>query len=193
MTIMLKRRLGQRAASPLPAPISIQPTREFDGNDGPWSSFPIQIGTPPQLVKVLPSTVGSQTWAVLPEGCIQSDPANCTVARGGVFQPNSSSTWAQNTDTANGLFPLLLDNNIGYTGNGLYGYDTVALGGQGSGGPTLVQQAVAGIATKDFYLGLFGLNPQPSTLPDGSKPLPDYVSKLNESGLVPSSARAGVW
>ena len=182
---MLKSWLKRRAQL-VPAPISIPATQTFDGNDGPWSSFPIQIGTPPQTLKILPSTKGSQTWAVLPEGCTPSDPANCTTARGGVYQPNSSSTWNQNQGASGGLFPLLLETNLDETGNGLYGYDTVVLGRQGSNGPSLTQQVVAGIATKAFYLGVFGLSPNSVVLPETNNQLPDYLSTLNQSNLIPS-------
>lgn len=174
------------AAPPLPAPISIPPSRDFDGNDGPWSTFPIQIGTPPQTVKALISTASSQTWAVSPQGCTPSDPANCSTSRGGIFQPNTSTTWNQNQDVANGLSPLLLEANLGDTGNGLYGYDTVSLGGQSANGSKLDQQVVASVATKGFYLGLFGLNPQAVTLPNTTAPLPGFLSQLNQSGLIPS-------
>lgn len=182
---MLQRWLKKREQV-VPAPITVPASQTFDGNDGPWSSFPIQIGTPPQTVKVLPSTKGSQTWAVLPQGCISSDPANCTTARGGIYQPNSSSTWNQNQGASGGLFPLLLETNLDATGNGLYGYDTVALGGQGNNGPSLAQQVVAGIATKAFYLGIFGLSPKAVTLPETNNQLPTYLSALNNSNLIPS-------
>jgi len=183
---MSKSRLDKRGAPPIPAPISISPTHEFDGNDGPWSSFPIQIGTPPQVVKVLVSTAGAQTWVVSPQGCIQSDPSDCPMSRGGVFQTNISSTWKQNNATANSIFPLLLEANLGSKGNGYYGYDTVALGGQSSGGPMLDQQVVGSIATKDFYLGIFGLHPGFSNLTTFGDSVPSYMSNLNQSGLIPS-------
>lgn len=179
--------LGKRDAPPVPAPISIPPSGDFDGIDGPWSTFPIRIGTPPQTVKVLISTASSQTWVIIdPQGCTQSDPANCSTSRGGLFQNSSSTSWTQNQDVAGGLAPLLLEADLHDTGTGLYGYDTVSLGGQGANGPTLDQQVVAAVATKGFYLGLFGLNPQPVTLPNTTAPLPDFVSKLNQSGSIPS-------
>ena len=181
---MWSRWLGRRVTPSVPAPISIAPSQEFDGNDGPWSSFPIQIGTPPQTVKVLVSTASSQTWAVNPQGCLASDLGNCPTLRGGFFNPNVSSSWNQNQDVANGLAPLLLESNfLNETGNGLYGYDTIVLG---SGGPTLDQQVVASIATKQFYTGLFGLNPQSSELPETTFQIPAYLSKLNQSNLIPS-------
>lgn len=49
----------------------------------------------------------------------------------------------------------------------------------------LEEQAVAGITTKDFYLGTFGLSSQVSSLPHSNRPLPDYISQLNQSGLIP--------
>ena len=184
---MQRSGLGKRADTQLPAPISIPPSLEFDGNDGPWSSFQISIGTPPQTVKVLISTASSQTWAILPEGCAQRSQANCTISRGGEFEPTNSSSWNNNTATANALFPLLLDNLIlNYTAGGQYGFDNVTLGGPG--GPSLDKQAVAGIVTEQFHLGLFGLNPQTSTLPDATTPLPDFITQLNQSGSIPSLA-----
>lgn len=180
---------SKRAAAPLPAPISIAPSQEFDGNDGPWSTFPIQIGAPPQIVKILPSTAGSQTWVVLPQGCVQSDPANCSISRGGLFQYTSSATWRDNTGAVNSLFPLPVEDNLNAINvAGLYGSDNITLGGQGSGGPMLGNQTVAGIANKDFYLGQFGLNPRPLKLPGETVALSDYVSQLNNSGLIPSLA-----
>ncbi len=184
---MWRSGLNKRADATLPAPISIPPTLSFDGVDGPWSSFQVSIGTPPQTVKVLISTASSQTWAILPQGCTQSDLNDCTVSQDAAFRPEDSSTWNNNTATANALFPLLLDNSLlNYTAAGLYGFDNVTLGG--AGGPSLDNQAVAVIATDEFYVGLFGLNPQPSTLPDATTPLPDFVSQLNQSGSIPSLA-----
>lgn len=119
-----------------------------EGNDGPWSSFALQIGTPPQNVKVMVSTAATQTWVVLPQGCTVLDPANCAKSRGSVFMPNSSSTWSPNLASPNGLFNLGLEEDLGIYGNGLYGFDNITLGWQGSGGPSLVNQTIAGIATK---------------------------------------------
>lgn len=171
---------------PLPAPIVIPASQDFDGNDGPWSSFTLQVGSPAQDVKVLISTAGYQTWVVLTEGCTASDPSTCPMSRGGTFHPNESTTWVANNVTAKGLFSLGLELNLGYTGNGKYGYDTVALGWQGSGGPSLGQQIVAGVATKEFYLGIFGLNPQPSNFSDFNDPTPSYMSNLKQRSLIPS-------
>jgi hypothetical protein len=47
----------------------------------------------------------------------------------------SSTSW---TNISN--FELDLELNLGYNGNGEYGYDTVQLGYPGSGGPKLTNQ-----------------------------------------------------
>ena len=180
------RSLNERTSSPFPAPIVIPASQDFDGNDGPWSSFTLQIGTPPQDVKVFISTAGYQTLPIVPEGCTPNDPPGCDNLRGGVFIPSQSDTWVQNNDTANGTFTLALEENLGYTGNGEFGYDTVGLGWQGSNGPSLDQQIVGGIATKEFYLGLFGLNPRPTNFSTFNDPVPSYIANLKEEGLVPS-------
>ena len=169
-----------------PAPIAIAPSQDFDGNDGPWSSFYLQIGSPPQDVKVLISTAGYQTWAVLPQGCIASDGPDCTSSRGGRFIPSQSSTWRYNNASVNGTFTLGLETNLDYSGNGDFGYDTVVLGYQGSTGPSLQQQIIAGIATKEFYLGIFGLNPRSTNFSTLDNPVPSFMATLKDRSLIPS-------
>ena len=167
-------------------PISIAASQDFVGNDGPWSSFTIQVGSPAQDVEVLVSTAGYQTWVVVPQGCTSSDPLNCATRRGNEFNLSQSSSWKQNNVTANGTFTLGIEANLGYTGNGEFGYDTVALGWQGSGGPSLEQQIVAGIATPEFYLGIFGLNPRPTNFTNFNDPVPSYMSTLKQRSMIPS-------
>ncbi|KAL8711178.1 MAG: hypothetical protein Q9220_004323 [cf. Caloplaca sp. 1 TL-2023] len=144
-------------STPSPKPIVIPASQNFEGNDGPWSSFTLRIGSPAQNVNVLISTAGAQTLPVAPPGCISSDPANCAQLRGGLFTANQSTTWTPNTLSPNktDTFALGLEANLGYSANGKFGFDTVVLGWQGSGGPSLDQQIVGEIASKEFYLGLF--------------------------------------
>ena len=80
------------------------------------------------------STASYQTWAVVPETCARSQSSNCASLLGGEFDYNKSTTWKLNTVNPNGTFALGLETNLGYDENGLYGYDTIALGWQGSGG-----------------------------------------------------------
>ena len=127
----------------VPAPIVFPPSQQFEGNDGPWSTFSLRLGTPQQDVNVMVSTASYQTWAVVPQGCTSNDPSNCADLRGGEFQYNESTTWVQNNVTENGTFTLGLELNLGYgdDANGLYGYDTVALSWLGSGGKQLLVES----------------------------------------------------
>lgn len=63
----------------------------------------------------------------------------------------------QNNFSSSGIFSLAIETNLGLEGNGLYGYDSVALSYLGSGLPSISHQVVARIATDDFWMGLFGL------------------------------------
>lgn len=169
-----------------PAPIVVPASQDFDGNDGPWSSFALQIGTPAQNIKVLISTAGSQTWAVVPQGCTSTDPSGCVSSRGGQFDATHSTTWTKNNATSNGTFNLGVEANLGYYGSGEYGFDTVALGWQASGDPSLAQQIVAGITTKEFYLGMFGLDPRPTNFSDFDPPKPSFLETLWQKSMIPS-------
>ncbi|KAL6717299.1 hypothetical protein ACLMJK_005214 [Lecanora helva] len=178
--------LNKRDSGTKSKPIAVTPSQNFKGNDGPWSTFVLQIGNPPQDVEVFASTASYQTIAILPGGCRSSDGPTCNADRGALFTPNSSTTWKPNTIVPNSTFTLNLDSNLGYNDNGLYGYDTVQLGWQGSGGPSLDQQIVAGIETKDFFLGMFGLNPRPTNFSTFNVQKPSYMSTLRDRGYIPS-------
>lgn len=155
-----------------------------DGNDGPWSTFAIRVGNPPQPLRVLVSTTVPETWVVLEEGCTGSDGSTCADARGTLFNHNISTTWDDR-----GMFELGVEKNLdNYTGNfdnGNYGLDTLALGYNGSGGVSLDQQVVAGIATKDFYLGSLGLAPWPVNY-STTESSPSYLSNLKNQSKIPS-------
>ncbi|KAL8782810.1 MAG: hypothetical protein Q9213_005089 [Squamulea squamosa] len=169
-------------------PIVVPASQNFEGNDGPWSSFTLRIGSPAQVVTVFISTAAHQTLAVTPLGCIASDPINCAQTRGGLFNPNKSTTWTPNTSSTGNTstYTLELETNLGYSGTAQYGFDSVALGWQGSGGPILDRQIVGGIATKDFYHGIFGLSPRPTNFTTFENPTASYLSNLKNRSLIPS-------
>jgi hypothetical protein len=126
-----------------------------EGNDGPWSSFYLRVGTPEQSVRVLVSTASPESMVVLSDyGCSNSvfsnAPSDCAVSRGTLFNANQSSSW-----TELGLFGINqngvgLEANLGYSQRADFGLDTLSIG---LTGPTLKNQTVAGIATPEpFYL-----------------------------------------
>ncbi|KAI4106284.1 MAG: hypothetical protein L6R37_002266 [Teloschistes peruensis] len=153
-----------------------------DGDDGPWSSFTLQVGTPAQDVRTFVSTSSQVSWIVLQDvGCTASDKA-CASARGGLFNKNTSSTWKPN-----GFWQLQNERNLGIFANGLFGNDTIGLGIQGSGGPTLQNQILATIGTEDFYVGMFAVNPKRTNYTGVTEQgQASYMTSLKEQNLIPS-------
>jgi hypothetical protein len=69
---------------------------------GLWNSFVIQLSTPPQEFRVLPSILEQGVWVPHSQGCTEDDPTDCPYTRGALafnranstgFQVNESSTW----------------------------------------------------------------------------------------------------
>ncbi|RDW65184.1 hypothetical protein BP5796_09876 [Coleophoma crateriformis] len=185
----------QPRATTVPAAISFAPSQEFQGNDGPWSTFVITVGTPAQVFHVLITTAGQETWVPVPEGCLSTDPSDCGALHCGEqvgalpfdnvpsngFDVNASSTWE-----AINLYELGLDSDLNYTGNGEYGFNTVGMQVPNSGGLNLTHQVVAGIATKDFNLGMFPLGPKPTNFTNFDNPQPSYLWTLKNQSYIPS-------
>ena len=70
--------------------------------------------------------------------------------------------------------------------NGDFGYDTLTLGLPGTGAPAVKDQVVVGIASKDFYIGLWGVGPRPTNLTNLDNPYPSLMTTLKQTGQVPS-------
>lgn len=161
-----------------------------DGNDGPWSTFALGFGTPPQFVRVLVSTTCPQPWAIDPLGCTATDPPNCSYRRGNHFYKNSSSTWQEK-----GLYELDEELNLGFTGNGNFGLDSITLGYPGSSSVTVSHQLLATVAAQDFYVATWGIAPRATNLTrPGQNPgtfaaddaYPSLLSTLKKENKIPS-------
>ena len=162
-------------------------TFDRDGNDGPWSSFAVQIGYPPQSVKLLVSTALAQTWAIDPQGCGSGDPSNCAQLRGGEYNYNSSSSWVPNlANVSTQIYYLTLESNLDYEGLGRYGFDDTTFEFQGGGQVTMKNQTVAGIATKEYYMGLFGLAPSATNFSSDRNAVPSLMENMRSQGKIPS-------
>lgn len=153
-----------------------------DGDDGLWSSFTLRVGNPEQLVRVLVSTAGTNTWVVLPQACLGAS-SDCANARGHPFNFTNSVTWKKE-----GIYQLGPNElNLGYNHSAYYGLETLSLGESNvTGGPTLVNQTVAAFANDDFSLGSFGLSNQPTNLTNLSNPAPSFLTSLYSQSLIPS-------
>lgn len=182
-------------ADPVPEPYTVPTTGQWDGNDGPWSTFRISVGTPAQDFRVLISTRGHETWVPAPEGCTADDASDCASSRGAEtfngaaspgFQSNKSDTWDEI-----GLYNLGLEESLGYSGNGRYGYDTIRLGSsQDSDALEMKHQVLAGIADKDYYMGLLGLSPTSSSFDSASEPVTSLFENLVTNKSIPSRSYA---
>lgn len=80
---MIGNHLIERQAAPTGSTkaYSFVADQNWDGNDGSWSTFIIQVGTPPQYFRVLPSINGAGTWVPMPELC-ERGVSRCGNARG---------------------------------------------------------------------------------------------------------------
>ncbi|KAI0467442.1 aspartic peptidase domain-containing protein [Xylaria cf. heliscus] len=173
-----------------PKAVVIPPSEYFEGNDGPWSTFNLRVGTPEQDVRVIVSTASPESFVVLSDyGCstsvFETVPSNCAVSRGMLFNPNQSSSWHEL-----GLFGINengvgLEANLGYSERAAFATENIGLG---LTGPSLENQTVAGIATAEpFYLGLFGLNNQPVNFTSlGNFSSPSFLTTLKDNGVIPS-------
>ncbi|MCJ1357288.1 MAG: hypothetical protein MMC33_007284 [Icmadophila ericetorum] len=177
-----------RARDAALTPISVPPSQNWDGDDGPWSSFAIQVGTPPQYVRVFISTSSSATWVVLPAGCDGAGDTtaiqDCVGSRGGVFTPNASSTWHER-----GYFSLAAEDSLGISASAEYGNDTIMLGLMGSGGPSLQNQVIGAYEAApngQLFLGEFGVNPQPTTFSTVENGQASFLTTLKNQGVVSS-------
>lgn len=141
------------------------------------------MGTPEQVVRVLISTSGQATWVVTPLGC-ENTTFHCDQLRGGLFNYAKSESWK-----SRGNYSLGLELNLGsdYNVSGLYGRDKVALGfSSAAGEASLESQTIAGIATLDYYVGLFGLGQQPTNLSTYVNPQPSFLTNLRTKNMISS-------
>ncbi|KAH9907027.1 acid protease [Xylariomycetidae sp. FL2044] len=170
--------------------LEIAPSQYFDGNDGPWSSFFLRVGTPEQDVRVLVSTASPESLVVLANaGCSTSAfaevPSDCATSRGALYDPSESSTWQELGYYGINGEGVGLEANLGYSTNAQFAYETIGIG---LAGPSLGNQTFAGIGTAyPFYLGIFGLNNQPVNLSSlGNGTSPSFLTSLKDQDMIPS-------
>lgn len=169
----------------IPIPLTLQPSGIWLGNNGNWSSWTIEVGTPPQQFHILPSTSHGEIWVPDPEGCPDLE---CAASRGIApsqnaqvlgFQHNISDTWEQI-----GIFELLAGGDLfNTTETGLYGLDAASVD---TGTLSVPDQIVASIATWDFWLGSLGLTQQASSFPVLNESVPSLLEAMKAQNFTPS-------
>ncbi|GIZ45953.1 hypothetical protein CKM354_000909800 [Cercospora kikuchii] len=174
-----------------PSPLILQ-SSGWGGNDGNWSTFQLNVGTPPQGFNLICSTTSSEIWIPLPEGCNTSI-TGCASSRGvqsfnGVqssgSQTNESSSWKQI-----GIYALSgYDDLFPDSGDAaLYGLDNISLSSSGNTS-TFGSQIVGGISSYIFWLGVFGLGIQPGTFSNLPNNATTLLESAKEIGLSPSAS-----
>lgn len=177
------RRLSRRAdeESTIPAALNIAAAQNWDGNDGPWSSFPLQVGNRVQNVRVQIGTAATSVVTVSAEGCPGEYGPNCGDSRGLLFYPNESLTWIENS-----IFNIGINNALGLDTQADAGFDTVTIGWQGSTTATVEHNVVFNADSATYWLGLFGLNPRPTNFTTYTDPQPSFIQQLVNNGTIPS-------
>jgi hypothetical protein len=177
-------------------PYVVPPSQKFDGNDGSWSTFKMNVGTPGQDFRVLPSTKGSVAYVIAPEGCLAGlDPTNCQETRGIEifnsaqnigFQTNESTSWS-----SIGQYDVDLEDALNYTTQGLFGFDKLSLGtAADSNTLSLDHQVVAAIADPGYWLGILPLGQADSSFSSQSKSIPSFFNQLRNATKIPSLSYA---
>jgi hypothetical protein len=168
----------------------IAASRKWMGNDGPWSTFSIRVGSPPQALEVLPASSASFSLVVLEEGCPDTATPSCKTLRGNVLDPRDLSVWTP-INTSDGSpyallqFPaqqiLLPEQVASELAVSPISLDVYA---ESSNTIYLERQLLAGYASKTPFLGLLGLSGFESYPVTASTPYNSTLQTLKNNSAV---------
>lgn len=186
------------SVSVLPKPYVLSPSGSFDGNDGDWSTFFINLGDDGsghgQNFKVLIST--SSPITLLPE---QTEWCNedCAKSRGILAYDGKQSLGLQKSQSWKdaGLYniplpywwtkDLTVDSNETLTAT--WGSENLGMGESSTQSPILAEQYVVKHTTKEFFLGTLGLAVGEAGPQGGTKP--NFLNNFYQSGnMIPSAS-----
>ena len=172
-------------------PLVLAASDVWAGNDGNWSTWAIKVGSSLQQFNIIPSTSHGEIWVPGPQGCTGSPaPLQCAESRGVGelqgqqslgFQENASTTWEQI-----GIYEFVTGEDLFQTTEaGLYGLDDVVIG---ENNITVKHATVAGVVTKDFWLGSFGMAQIHSEFPVRSGSVPSLLDGMKEENLTSTAS-----
>ncbi|KAH8712171.1 aspartic peptidase domain-containing protein [Phaeosphaeriaceae sp. PMI808] len=166
-----------------PIPIVVSASQRWEGNDGSWSTFEIQIGNA-QNVRLLPSTASSVTSVIIGEGnCAFGATANCTDLHGGVFDWQKSNTWEPLANTS-----LRVDDFVNKTVQANFGFEKIKLSAPVAEVAVVNKALIAGVpGTNLTWFGTLGLNPRPINILNSiNSAQVSMVQGMKDQGLIPS-------
>jgi hypothetical protein len=197
--------LTKRSSTFLPAAFPVQPSGHFEGNDGNWSTFLVNVGTPQFTYRALVSTSSLYTWLTNVEGCqgAAGIPANCASSRGappgspGWHRATTSSTYQElgtfnfslsSSLDVNGAFGTQSPDGGSFNGGSYLGVDAVSLNADISQGAQInaTSSLVYGVTEPSFYLGGIGIGHGVSDQSTGS--YHSLLDLLANSSQIPSLA-----
>jgi hypothetical protein len=172
---------------------SIAPSQRFEGNDGAWSTFKLNVGTPPQMLRVLPATSISYVTLITQTGCINVPVPACESARGGspsLFNLSASLTFNRLSaldGSRNFYLPFDSELPLGVIGMlpASVGLDAVTIGPSASN-LTLTSQLVAGINAANPWQGVFGLRGIMNHVPGLDSNYTSILQRLKSADKIPS-------
>jgi hypothetical protein len=172
--------------------LSIAPSQQFEGNDGSWSTFNVNVGVAPQKQRVLPATSNSYVAVVRRDGCTNVPVSNCDIARGGPPLYNSSQditfTKQTNPDGQGGFYlPFDSESSLGiFQVPAVVGLDTISIDTNVSTTPNLTSQVVAAYVAVNPWLGMLGVRGSPNHLLGMNSQQPSPLGALKSAGAIPS-------
>jgi hypothetical protein len=187
-----------------PPPYVVQHSGTFDGNDGKWSTFNINVGDDGnnnnngQNFRVLISTSSPNT--LIPGQTDWCNTEDCAKSRGIGFYDGKQALGLQKSPQwmdagiyeiplpnwwIDPLSPNESSNNTGAT----WGQDNVGLGTSSPTSPILAEQYVIRYLVGDFFMGSFGLAAGNSGPPGGDKP--NFLDNLYDSAQMIASRSYG--
>jgi hypothetical protein len=172
--------------------LSIAPSQQFEGNDGSWSTFNVNVGTAPQKLRVLPATSQSFVAVVRREGCINIPVPNCDTARGGppLFNSSQDLTFTrQSAPDGQQSFYLPFDSESAlgiFQVPAIVGLDTISIDTNVSTTPNLTSQVVATYNNPNPWLGMLGVRGNPNHILGMNSQQLSPLGALQATGSIPS-------
>jgi hypothetical protein len=193
--MFLESRADDANTTILPSPaIVLTPSGDWDGNDGKWSTFVINVGDVDgtgrgQNFRVLISTSSPVTQ--VPLQARWCGDAECAANRG-VEVFNSKQPLGLQTDsttgwTENGIYNIPFPQYwSGGNLNGTWGWSNVGLGMSSAQSQVLAKQMVVGNTNEELYMGAFGLAGNP--VDSGGGPQATFLENIASSNQTPSKS-----